>query len=172
MKKLSIIVVSLLTLTLYSCGGNDNNNVTPTSPTSSNSNLSITFQGNTYTSSIVTTETIGPNPWFVTMSGGDSKTVSISFNDFSSFSATYGVGTYHANTHIPGTVASMQEGGQCTLVNYNQGNAGYSTDDADTTSYVTVTIANSSECKGTFNIRLNDGNGNYYPTTGEFDYKH
>lgn len=178
MKKQILTILAGTLLGISSCttsGSGSGTSVTPTAPASA---FSVTFQGNTYTSSVATATTSqwgtqgGTSMgWVSYVTGGSTKNVSIQFQDFVGFSILSGLGSYYANTHIPGTT-SMYVGGKCTLVDFNHGNAGYTTDDNDSTSIVNVTVANSSECKGTFTVRLNNGTGAYSTATGSFDYKH
>jgi hypothetical protein len=175
MKKLTISVCLLITFNSCTTGSGSGTGSTSVTPTST---LSITFQGSTYTSSVVTATTSqwgtqgGTSMgWVSFVSGGSTQNVSIQFQDFVGFSISSGIGSYYANTHIPG-ITSMYTGGKCTLVDFNHGNAGYTTDDNDSASAVTITVANSTECKGTFTARLNNGTGTYSTATGSFDYRH
>lgn len=57
------------------------------------------------------------------------------------------------------------------ITDYTDGGKGYANVQDTAASSITVTVANSSEVKGTFNVLLTY-NGVNYPAIGSFDYKH
>jgi len=170
MKKL-IIAISLLTITACTKSSTSSS---PSGTGTGTSTCSVTFQGTTYNLTTVlatTTEanTVGAvNGWECYLSSSSSTSLTILFTGFN-YNIVNGLGTYKISGKTNGVNFSS---GQFTLVNHNAGNATFLADATDTISTATVTISNSTECKGTFSVSLNDGTGHYYPATGSFDYKH
>ena len=190
-KHLSIMAVCLLTLS--ACTKSSSSGSTSGTPTTPVSTLNITFNGKTYnlstggsTVTTVITATTKSNPGNLygplggsTYAGylaglfGTNSQVNIVFTglklDDSSAIGTYRCGSF---TNTTNSYYDLSYGG-LSLIDKNDGNKSYMSDftGKDTTSTITVSVANSTECKGTFNVVLTY-NGSYYPATGDFDYKH
>ena len=188
MKKL-IIAVSLLT-TLNACtSGSGSGGSTSATPAST---FSITYAGKTVTVSSSTTGSVASaiptnNPGDVY---GNLNTATpvyagyrigiVALNSKINFimsglklDATTALGTYRCGSYTAASGYGDLAYGDMRLTDADAGNKQYLSDATgkDTTSTVTVTVASSTECKGTFNITLSS-NGIYYPATGSFDYHH
>ena len=168
MKK-PIIVICLVSA--LSCTKKSSTTSTPSPTAVSASTFNITFNGRTYniTQGIaaITSSPTGTSPdWGVLVGAGDTH-IRCNISGVKSGSPATALGIYKSGnaTGLPTTTLD--------LTDYDNGGKRYtsSVDGHDTTSQITVSISNATECKGTFSVILSY-NGNYYPATGDFDYKH
>ena len=188
------IIYSLIAIIFfYSCTqSSSGNNVNPTSPTST---FNIHFNGKTYsvntasapTSVVSAITTYGPGDYYGNWdnniyAGYGVGIVATSAQILCIFKggkldASTAIGTYRSGGctyNSPLTTIYLSYGAAVLeLTDHEDGNKKYSSDysGVDTTSTITVSVANANECKGTFNVVLSC-NGNHYPATGDFDYKH
>lgn len=177
-KRIQSIALSLL-VALSSChtSSSSSTSVTPATPTST---FNITYNGKTYhlTSSApgtvpatvisaITASSSSPAQWGATLVAQNSH-IQCSFMAEKVTNLSTAIGTYNEVGCGGGVTHST-----LNLTDMDDGNKRYETDCTghDTTGSITITVSNSSECKGTFSLTLSY-NGNYYPATGDFDYKH
>jgi hypothetical protein len=176
MKKL-IMAVSLLTILNACHTSSSSTSVTPSAPTST---FNITYNGKTYhlTSSApgtvpvtvisaITGSSSSPVAEWTVSTGATDSHIQCTFGGAKFNNMSTAIGTYRSGCGSGVTISSLY------LLDKDDGNKTYETDCTghDSTSTLTVTVASATECKGTFNVILSY-NGNYYPATGDFDYKH
>lgn len=195
MKKL-IIAVSLLTLAACTKSGTTSSSSPGSTTSIPTSTFNITFNGKTYNlnssitgTAIVVTTKSNPGTLY-----GNNSSCNCNYAGYSvgivagssqmscefiggQLSASTALGTYKSGAYGGcDTFSTFIFYGSIMLVDHNDGNKEYWDGNecghaADTTSMIAVTVANANECKGTFSVQLYY-NGNYYPATGDFDYKH
>ena len=177
MRQIAIIAAGLL-LTISSCTTSGSGSGTSVTPATS-STFNITYNGKTYHLTSTTTAPIT----VVTAMTNSSSATGTTF-----WTASAGASNNHIQCSIGGgkftdlsNATGVYKGGcgggttysALNLTDLDDGNKRYETDCTghDTTSTLTITTSNATEVKGTFNVILTY-NGNYYPATGDFDYKH
>ena len=170
MKKqiVTILLLAGAMLTVTSC----HTSSSPVPSSTTTSSFSVTFQGSTnnFTTGVATAlqgDYSTGNPSILTFNTGNTTSIILLVQLYSS-TAINALGVYKVSGRF--SLNSTFSGGTATIADYSQGGTSYSIDANDTTSAATVTISNGTECKGTFNLRLNNGSGTYSTAAGTFDY--
>lgn len=192
------MVATIAILTVSSCSpGGGTTTPPPVTPPAPVSTFNITFNGHTYnlTSSTtvpvtsVTASTSTPGqafgiPDYCTghFVYADFKAAIIASNSQinaiiggNKMGASSAIGTYRSGSYndASGDCTKDRIYGGLQVIDMGDGGKVYTSDQSgkDTTGTITVTVSNATECKGTFSVILSYS-GNYYPATGDFDYKH
>ena len=196
MRKLLFIAVCLLSFasctkksTSTGSGSGGGTSGTGTTPVST---FSITFKGKTHTiNTSNSASSVGVIPptlsvlstssptdtWFGTSPiyagylftlSGNSNLMGFTFESMK-LDPTTAIGTYKCGLFVGDIDIAY---GAIGYLDREDGDIFYKSDQSgkDTTSTITVTVANATQWKGTFNIILSY-NGSYYPATGDFDYR-
>jgi len=188
---LALIATSLLSAFTACHTSSSSTSVTPSAPTNT---LNITINGHSYhitghsTGSHVTPyfdlsgTTVGAGSIFEFSMTGNDVTAGNKINlriggwktDMSSATGTYYNGYDSSSSGITWPGGYPGNSGTIQVVDYGDGGKAYSNligVYAGQKSTVTVTVSNSTELKGTFNLNLSY-NGTIYNITGDFDYNH
>lgn len=172
-----ILVAAIAILTVSSCHTGSGTTPPPVTPTTPVSTFNITYNGKTYNltsggGTVINATCMAPIAGTPIPEDGLTLLASnthiqghffgIKRTDLSNY-----IGVYHPGFDYTKEVMELD------ITDYDDGAKKYTSDftGKDSTSIMTVTTNTTTECKGTFSVILSYM-GNYYPATGDFDYKH